>query len=40
MTLGELHAALTAERIGRSLITRLLRAGGLMELNVQLEERA
>ena len=40
MTLGELHAVLTAERIGRSLTTRLVRAGGLMELNVQLGERA
>ena len=39
-TLGELHAALTAERIGRSLVTRLVRAGGLMEVSVQLGERA
>ena len=39
-TLGELHAALTAERIGQSLATHLVRAGGLMEISVQLGERA
>lgn len=39
-TLRELHAALTAERIGKPLIARLVRAGGLREVSVWLGERS